>query len=367
MSTLTRIKPSAYHDSVTLMLVAQAVLKLPGVQDAAVVMGTPANREIIAAAGLLTHEAAGARPDDLLIVIKAEDEASAVAALAQAEEILAAKAPRAEPGAAHRPKSLASAIAAAPDANLAVISVAGRYAAGEARTALENGLHVLLFSDNVSLEEEIALKKLAAERGLLCMGPDAGTAIINGVALGVRQRGAAGQRGAGQRGGHRPAGGHVRAGARRRGGLAGHRHGRSRSERGGRRRDDARRAGGAAGGSGHGRDRAHLQAAGRRRSRDGCWPRSIDSGQAHRRLLPRRRAGAHRGRGRDPGDEPDAGGRCRRRCRDRDRDRRQLVRRAGPAGGGQHRADRPGCGRAGEAGPRPVRAARAVRRRHLLL
>ena len=184
MSTLTRVKPSAYHDSVTLMLVAQAVLKLPGVQDAAVVMGTPANREIIDAAGLLTPEAAGARPDDLLIVIKAEDEASALAALAQAEEILAARAPRAETGAAQRPKSLASAIAAKPGANLAVISVAGRYAAGEARTALENGLHVLLFSDNVPLEEEIALKKLAAERGLLCMGPDAGTAIINGVALG---------------------------------------------------------------------------------------------------------------------------------------------------------------------------------------
>ena len=184
MSTLTRIKPSAYHDSVTLMLVAQAVLKLPGVQDAAVVMGTPANREIIDSAGLLTPEAAGARPDDLLIVIKAEDEASALAALAQAEEILAAKAPRAETGAAQRPNSLASAIAAAPGANLAVISVAGRYAAGEARTVLENGLHVLLFSDNVPLEDEIALKKLAAERGLLCMGPDAGTAIINGVALG---------------------------------------------------------------------------------------------------------------------------------------------------------------------------------------
>ena len=86
MSTLTRIKPSAYHDSVTLMLVAQAVLKLPGVQDAAVVMGTPANREIIGSAGLLTPEAAGARPDDLLIVIRAEDEASALAALAEAEQ-----------------------------------------------------------------------------------------------------------------------------------------------------------------------------------------------------------------------------------------------------------------------------------------
>ena len=183
MPTLTRIKPSEYHDSVTLMLVAQAILKLPGVQDAAVVMGTPANREIIAAAKLLTPEAAGARPDDLLIVVKAVDETSALAALAQAEEILSARAPRIG-SAAQRPKSLASAITATPGANLAVISVAGRYAAGEARTALENGLHVLLFSDNVPLEEEIALKKLATERGLLCMGPDAGTAIINGVALG---------------------------------------------------------------------------------------------------------------------------------------------------------------------------------------
>ena len=91
---------------------------------------------------------------------------------------------RPEKLARHPPKSLASAIAAAPGANLAVISVAGRYAAGEARTALENGLHVLLFSDNVPLEDEIALKKLAADRGLLCMGPDVGTAIINGVALG---------------------------------------------------------------------------------------------------------------------------------------------------------------------------------------
>ncbi len=76
------------------MLAAQAVLKLPGVQDAAVVMGTPADREIIDSAGLLTPEGATALPDDLLIVVKAEDEASALAALTKAEEILAAKAPR---------------------------------------------------------------------------------------------------------------------------------------------------------------------------------------------------------------------------------------------------------------------------------
>jgi len=183
MSTHTRIKPSEYHDSVTLMLVAKALLELPGVEDAAVVMGTPANRELVAAAGLLTTEAAAARPDDLVIAVKAADEASGHAALAKADELLTARAAKTTTT-AERPKSLVSAIAATPDANLVVISVAGRYAGQEARTALERGLHVLLFSDNVPLDEEISLKQLAVERGLLCMGPDAGTAIINGVALG---------------------------------------------------------------------------------------------------------------------------------------------------------------------------------------
>jgi FdrA protein len=84
----------------------------------------------------------------------------------------------------YRPKTLRGAVKANPSANLAVISVAGRYAADEAWEALHKGLHVLLFSDNVSLADEIALKKYAAERGLLLMGPGAGTAILNGVALG---------------------------------------------------------------------------------------------------------------------------------------------------------------------------------------
>jgi FdrA protein len=183
MPILTRIKPSEYHDSITLMLVAKALLELPGVEDAAVVMGTPANREIIAAAGLLTDAASAAHPDDLVIAVQASDEAAGQAALRQADALLAARAPKTTLT-AQRPKSLASAVAAAPDANLAVISVAGRYAAAEARAALERGLHVLLFSDNVPLDDEISLKRLAVERGLFCMGPDAGTAIINGVALG---------------------------------------------------------------------------------------------------------------------------------------------------------------------------------------
>jgi FdrA protein len=195
MAILTRVKPSEYHDSVTLMQAAQVLLRIRGVTDAAVVMGTSANREILAGAGLLTPDAASARADDLLIVVKAAEDDLAAEAMARAEEILAHRAVQAPGQGGVRPRSLASAVAACPDANLAVISVAGRFAAQEARTALEQGLHVLLFSDNVSLSDEVALKALARERGLLCMGPDAGTAIINGGALGFAnavQRGSVG-------------------------------------------------------------------------------------------------------------------------------------------------------------------------------
>jgi FdrA protein len=184
MAVHTRIKPSEYHDSVTLMQTAQALLMLNCVNDAAVVMGTAANRQILAEAGLLSSEAESARADDLLIVVKADDDNAAALAMARAEEMLARQDVRGAGPRPTRPKSLASAVAAHPEANLAVISVAGRYAAAEARTALEQGLHVLIFSDNVPLRDEVALKQTALERGLLCMGPDAGTAIINGIALG---------------------------------------------------------------------------------------------------------------------------------------------------------------------------------------
>ncbi len=185
LSTSALVKKGEYHDSVTLMLLAKALLALPGVRDAAAVMGTEANKGLLADAGLLTEEARAADAGDLIISVQAETLVQAEGALAQAERLLKERRlAKTGEGAAHRPKSLAAALKHAPDANLAVISVAGRYAAREARLALEKGLHVFLFSDNVSLEDEIALKRLALEKGLLLMGPDAGTAIINGIALG---------------------------------------------------------------------------------------------------------------------------------------------------------------------------------------
>lgn len=183
MIVKTIIKKSEYHDSVSLMLVARDLAGSEGVEDAAVVMATEPNKSILADADLLTPEADAATPNDLVIAVMAETEQAADAALAKVDSLFAKKAAEDDAG-GFRPKSVRGAVSTNPDANVAVISVAGRYAADEAWECLTRGLHVLLFSDNVSLEDEIALKKYARDQGLLLMGPGAGTAILNNVALG---------------------------------------------------------------------------------------------------------------------------------------------------------------------------------------
>ncbi len=184
MITQTLIKSGEYFDSITLLQAAQGLLALAGVQDAAVVMGTPTNRGILSDAGLLTPEAEAASSDDLVIAVRAESAEVAAQAMAEADRLLKASRAVKDEGGAAAPKTLAAATQRLDGANIALISVAGRYAAGVAREALQRGLHVFLFSDNVSVEDEIALKTLGREQGLLVMGPDAGTAIVNGVALG---------------------------------------------------------------------------------------------------------------------------------------------------------------------------------------
>jgi succinyl-CoA synthetase alpha subunit len=153
------------------------------VDDAAVVMATDANKAILEDAELLTEQVRQANPNDLVIAVSAKDDLLAESALQRADALLSRQASLGETG-VFRPRTIHGAKASNPDANLAVISVAGRYAPDEAWQALRRGLHVLLFSDNVSLQDEIVLKKYAREQGLLLMGPGAGTAILNGVALG---------------------------------------------------------------------------------------------------------------------------------------------------------------------------------------
>lgn len=180
------VRAGAYYDSVVLMQLQRGLLGLPGVVDAGVVMTTQANRELLAANKLLP-DSISASPDDLLIVVKADTENSATHAIEQVDELLARR-KSSTVSQDFRPRSLGAAVMQLPEADWVLISVPGRYAAGVAREALELDKHVFLYSDNVSLEDEIALKKIAREKGLLVMGPDCGTAIINGIGLGFANR-----------------------------------------------------------------------------------------------------------------------------------------------------------------------------------
>ncbi len=180
-----KVVHNTYRDSVTLMQVSAKIAALAGVQQASVVMATEGNLALLREAGLLDGEVA-ASPSDLLVVLRAENDAAAQAAMAETERILGGG----DAGAARSgpreiaPRSLQMGLAAQPESNLALISTPGEYAAAEALKALRLGLHVMLFSDNVALEDEVALKREAGERGLLLMGPDCGTAIVGGVPLG---------------------------------------------------------------------------------------------------------------------------------------------------------------------------------------
>ncbi len=184
--TCSEVRRGAYFDSVVLMQLQRALAELPGVEDAGVVMATAANLDLLAASDLLTDEARGAGADDLLIAVRAEDELQATAALEQVDALL--KQRRSRASRSFQPRSLPSAIKTLPQADWVLISVPGRYAAGVAREALEHGKHTFLYSDNVDMKDEIELKDLAHEKGLLLMGPDCGTAIINGVGLGFANR-----------------------------------------------------------------------------------------------------------------------------------------------------------------------------------
>lgn len=179
------VLPSLYRDSVVLMHVSHALEALPGVFRVAVMMGTPQNKDLLRQADLLTPEGEQAGATDLLVCVQAEASATAEEALQTArQQVLQPHRTGMVAAEEMVPRTLESALRRLPDANLACISVPGQYARHEALQALRHGLHVFLFSDHVSLEVEAELKQLAAQRGLLVMGPDCGTAVVHGAPLG---------------------------------------------------------------------------------------------------------------------------------------------------------------------------------------
>jgi FdrA protein len=171
-----------YRDSVELMQITERLKAMRGVIDAAVVMGTDLNKKLLREVGLLTPEGERAGPNDLVIALRALEEASKFIGLAR-EMIEGLSQQR-----AGRYRSIEDALASNPDIKLAVISVPGRYVEGLARELIERNINLFIFSDHVPLEVEIELKRKALERGLLVMGPDAGTSILEGVGLGFANR-----------------------------------------------------------------------------------------------------------------------------------------------------------------------------------
>jgi FdrA protein len=182
MTVQVVIKPNTYFDSVSLMSLSTKANQVEGVEQAIIAMGTEMNKGVIRNVGLMTPEVEEAKTSDLMIVVKASTDELCENAFVSINELLTKKNTSSSKSEV-KYSTISSAAQSIPEANLAVISVNGAYAAREAKKALENDLHVMLFSDNVSIEEEIELKTYAHEKGLLMMGPDCGTAIIGNVGL----------------------------------------------------------------------------------------------------------------------------------------------------------------------------------------
>jgi len=185
MTTLALVKRNQYFDSVTLLQISAKLTALPGVETASAVMATDLNRQLLAGSGLATGESEAAGVNDLVVALRSIDDASGQAAMQCAEQLLRAR-QDAAPMLDQPSRSLRGAARRllTADALVAVISVPGRYAAAEAWQALSAGMHVFLFSDNVPAQDEVELKRYAVEHELLMMGPDCGTAILNGIGFG---------------------------------------------------------------------------------------------------------------------------------------------------------------------------------------
>ena len=182
MTTHVELRPGAYADSVTLLQVSRAAQGLDGVLAAQVAMATALNIEVLTEMGFEVPDTA--TTNDMVVALRLADADALSAALAGVDQALRDANRRVEGSTEIAPpRSTASALRRTPDA-IAVVSVPGPSALVEAMDAVDAGRDVMIFSDNVPVEQEVALKRAAAERGVLVMGPDCGTAVVGGLGLG---------------------------------------------------------------------------------------------------------------------------------------------------------------------------------------
>lgn len=177
------IKPNTYQDSLRLMHLSRTLDGIEGIARVSIMMGTPANKEILRAAGLGAPELEGARATDLVIAADVTDATVGESLVAKLDEFLAHQVSASSRSGVRSARSLERALSLAGDPNLALVSIPGEHVASEVHRLLDRDIHTFIFSDNVSIEDELALKLKARERGLLVMGPDCGTGAIGGLPL----------------------------------------------------------------------------------------------------------------------------------------------------------------------------------------
>ncbi|MEW6558100.1 MAG: FdrA family protein, partial [Elusimicrobiota bacterium] len=178
------VKKNFYRDSVFLMALSNKIKTIDGVIDSSVMMGTDANKKLLSETGFFAKEDENATPNDLLICVSLQTTTDVKQITESIEKMLDVTVAKSTISTAENPKSVEEAIEIQPNANIAVISIPGQYVRYQAEKLLKNNINLMIFSDNVSVEDEIILKKLGVEKKLLVMGPDCGTAILNGVPLG---------------------------------------------------------------------------------------------------------------------------------------------------------------------------------------
>lgn len=184
MEKRTLIYKNRYVDSVSLMSLGSKVKKEEGIIEAVVAMATDMNKEILALVGLATDESTDASANDLLIAVVAEELSQLEAAFELIESSLASSGGKTKGKDSSKVyRQIEQVIEDDIKPTVAIISIPGKYAARETKKALKYGMDVLIFSDNMTIEEEVEVKTLAAHQHQLVMGPDCGTAVIGGVGL----------------------------------------------------------------------------------------------------------------------------------------------------------------------------------------
>jgi FdrA protein len=177
------VKPNNYQDSLRLMRLSNLVAETDGINRVSIMMGTPMNKDILRNAGLTGIMVDEAKPTDLLILADVANTEVGESLASTVDAFLSNQASMSGRSRLPTARSLERALSLAGDANLAIVSIPGEYVAAEVERLLDHDLHVFIFSDNVSIDDEVTLKRKARERGLLVMGPDCGTGSIGGLPL----------------------------------------------------------------------------------------------------------------------------------------------------------------------------------------